>query len=83
MIFTECPLGADQDVIFGLLWFRDYAPQVDWSPAKILHQKAHANSDGMNDNKLAQPDHCTQSLKEVDLRDHCMCEETNTPRFTW
>ena len=60
MIFTESPLDADQDVIFGLPWFHDYAPQVDWSSGKILHQKVHANSDGMNDNKLAQPDQYNQ-----------------------
>ena len=61
MIFMESPLDADQDIIFGLPWFRDYAPQVDWISGKILHQKAHAKSNGLNNNVLVQPDRCGQS----------------------
>uniref|UniRef100_A0AAV1VG62 Uncharacterized protein n=1 Tax=Peronospora matthiolae TaxID=2874970 RepID=A0AAV1VG62_9STRA len=60
MILTESPLDADKDVIFKLPWFRTYAPQVDWISGKFLHQRAHANSDGINENGLAQPDQYNQ-----------------------
>ena len=56
MIFTESPLDADQDVILGFRGFAITPRRWTGSPGKILHQKAHANSDVTNDNGLAQPD---------------------------
>ena len=36
MIFTETHLDAEQDVIFGLPWFQEYAPQINWTSGQLL-----------------------------------------------
>ena len=36
MTFTETHLDADKNVIFGLPWFREYAPQFDWTSGQFV-----------------------------------------------
>lgn len=36
MTFTESNLDADQDVIFDLPCFREYAPQFDWNSGQFV-----------------------------------------------